>query len=471
MKQITFFVMMLLASYGLNAQNTLLGSNAGYSLTSGNDNTFLGGYAGYATQTGKENTYVGIGAGFLNRFGSNNVCIGAYAGFNNMGSNKLFIANSAFDTPLIYGDFADDKLTVNGSLGVGEAVPAIPNADIKLYVNGRFSQEFSGNIGGIGNNDLWSSLGRSFAPNANVPEVYGMLNQWGDNSFIAGIKDGEHATVSWAGPNSRLDFDYLDGNFNSQLTAAIIPNGFYRFFVNGNVAAAGIWVDSDRRYKKDVKTITNALDKIEAIDGVTYQYKKETINGRNLEQFKAGNTLGFIAQDLEKILPELVNKDENGYYAVNYDGMIPVLVEGIKEQQQVISNQQEEITTQQEIITNLQARMDRLEALLNNQSNVTPSQGSIDTKIENAAYSGIVLQQNAPNPFNNITKIEYELPKELATASLVIYDMNGRSLAEYSVSGKGMVEFDATGLSNGTYIYAMTNQGKSIATRKMIIQK
>jgi len=105
------------------------------------------------------------------------------------------------------------------------------------------------------------------------------------------------------------------------------------------------------------------------------------------------------------------------------------------------------------------------------ESDATPPQGSIDNNIESADYSGIVLQQNAPNPFGNITTINYELSRDLNGAKLVIYDLNGRTIANYNVVGTGSVEFDSTGLNSGTYAYAIVVDGQSIATNKMVIAK
>ena len=62
-------------------------------------------------------------------------------------------------------------------------------------------------------------------------------------------------------------------------------------------------------------------------------------------QFELSNKpqVGFLAQEVEKLLPEAVTKDDQGYYAVNYSAVVPVLVEALKEQQQQIEKQQQQI--------------------------------------------------------------------------------------------------------------------------------
>ena len=100
--------------------NVFVGESSGKSNTSGNSNLFLGTNAGYLNSSGKENVFVGKEAGMLNTTGSGNVFLGYSAGTSETGSNKLYIENSATSSPLIYGDFANDSLAINGSLAIKE---------------------------------------------------------------------------------------------------------------------------------------------------------------------------------------------------------------------------------------------------------------------------------------------------------------------------------------------------------------
>jgi hypothetical protein len=96
--------------------NTFLGKNAGYLNKTGYENTFVGVWAGYKT-TGSSNTFLGYRAGYSNTTGTGNVFIGYRAGENETESNKLYIANSSVDPPLIYGDFS------TGYVGIGTTEP------------------------------------------------------------------------------------------------------------------------------------------------------------------------------------------------------------------------------------------------------------------------------------------------------------------------------------------------------------
>jgi hypothetical protein len=133
-------------SGGVN--NTFLGNDAGYSNTTGSFNTFLGYYAGTYNTTGSFNTFLGNGAGGGNTTGSESVFLGYRAGYFETGSNKLYIDNSDTSTPLIYGEFDNDILRINGRLGVLKS----PGASYQLDVNGAVNAtSFVGDGSGLTN--------------------------------------------------------------------------------------------------------------------------------------------------------------------------------------------------------------------------------------------------------------------------------------------------------------------------------
>ena len=77
------------------------------------------------------------------------------------------------------------------------------------------------------------------------------------------------------------------------------------------------------------------------------------------KQFTETKQLGFIAQEIEKIYPEVVMTDKDGYKSVDYSRLTPVLVEAIKELNAVIGNQSSVIGKQQLAIDNLKAEVDK----------------------------------------------------------------------------------------------------------------
>jgi hypothetical protein len=86
---------------------------------------------------------------------------------------------------------------------------------------------------------------------------------------------------------------------------------------------------SDRRFKENITPIESPLSKILKIGGYTYDWKEEN----KIEHGYEGNDVGVIAQEIEEVLPQLVQTRESGYKAVKYDKLVALLIEGIKEQQ------------------------------------------------------------------------------------------------------------------------------------------
>ena len=103
---------------------------------------------------------------------------------------------------------------------------------------------------------------------------------------------------------------------------------------------------SDRRFKENITPIENAIDKIVKISGNTYDWKEENKSEHGYE----GNDVGVIAQEIEGVLPQLVQTRENGYKAVKYEKLVALLIEGIKEQQKQIHSLTIEIEKLKELI-------------------------------------------------------------------------------------------------------------------------
>lgn len=103
-----------------------------------------------------------------------------------------------------------------------------------------------------------------------------------------------------------------------------IANPAYNLDVNGTIRGSNV-SPSDVRWKEHVKTLDNSLDKVNKLRGVSFQWKDKAKG--------IGKQIGLIAQEVEKIFPEVVSEDNEGYKSVAYDKLVGVLVEAIKEQQ------------------------------------------------------------------------------------------------------------------------------------------
>jgi hypothetical protein len=120
----------------------------------------------------------------------------------------------------------------------------------------------------------------------------------------------------------------------SKTTGALIVTG--GIGTSGDVFAGGdvvAYASSDRRLKDNIQPIQNPLQKINQIGGYSFEWNQEA------QDIYRGKDYGVIAQEIEEILPELVDTRENGYKAVKYDKLVSLLIEGIKD----LSKQVEEL--------------------------------------------------------------------------------------------------------------------------------
>lgn len=159
---------------------------------------------------------------------------------------------------------------------------------------------------------------------------------------------------------------------------------------------------------------------------------------------------GLIAQELQKIYPTLVTENQDGYLAVNYIEIIPLLVRSIQE---------------------LNAKVEQYE---NGGTPVYKAQ-TRTADAEATAVDAIVttLYQNTPNPFTESTLIRCDVTDNVVKADLYIYNMNGEQIAEYAVTERGetSITIDGGSLNAGMYLYALIADGQVIDTKRMILTK
>jgi len=129
--------------------------------------------------------------------------------------------------------------------------------------------------------------------------------------------------------------------------------------INGDLELAGTVIDiSDEKFKQNVVSIDDAVALVMQLEGVRYDWNENALQKFSLEDTKQ---IGFVAQDVEAVFPELVKKSSEGYLMVDYAKITPVLVQAIKEQQRKIQKLEEENKKMAE----LEKRLEALEKLLN----------------------------------------------------------------------------------------------------------
>ena len=132
----------------------------------------------------------------------------------------------------------------------------------------------------------------------------------------------------------------------------------YRVRINGSLYCNGnVVAYSDRRKKKNIVTIDNALDKVLQLRGVYYERIEDLVDDR--DDLYKGRQVGMIAQEVQEVLPEVVSyAEEIDEYALDYPKMVGLLVEAHKDQQKLINSQQEKIDKLEEMVYNLMNKME-----------------------------------------------------------------------------------------------------------------
>lgn len=224
---------------------------------------------------------------------------------------------------------------------------------------------------------------------------------------------------------------------------------WYSFPVGHNTLKAKDYIKmSDRVLEDNINPIKDGLQTVLRLQGVTYNLKSD--NGDN-----PTTEYGFIAQDVENIIKDITQKSSKGYLGLDYDEIIPFLVEAIKEQQTMINEQQA-------MIEEMRAAGFGTEKSVpyNNRAETPTSQSDMPR-----------LFQNNPNPYKENTQIAYYLPENTVSASLMLFDLQGTLISTHALPGKGQGTFllNAGSLKAGMYHYTLVANGEAVDTKKMIL--
>jgi hypothetical protein len=318
---------------------------------------------------------------------------------------------------------------------------------------------------------------------------FGRKEYYGWNVFIGEYLDYDTDCLWLHGKNGLA----ITANGDGSDLIARYETGGRKFTFNCDMYAYGVKLTSDGRLKTDVNKIGNSRSQLRKLNGVSYHLlnKEEKVPVSKLKSLQANDTIaltekekrnkaeyealaakrkantpkrmGFIAQDLLKVYPELVSQDSSGYYAVDYIGLIPVIVEAMKEQDSLIESQNETIKSLKSQVATL---IDCCEGKSKSKNKSLELDNATSTNLESA-----ILYQNSPNPFSETTQIKFYLPTSVKNAALYIYDMQGiqKKKIEVSQRANGSVTIHGSEFVAGMYIYTLIADGKEIDTKRMIL--
>jgi hypothetical protein len=358
---------------------TAEGCNALNFLTTGAGNTGLGWYSLYVNTTGSYSTGVGAGALLLNNADSNTAMGAAAMLLNTTGTENTAIGTDAlvynagggFNTAV--GAFALFKSTVGLNTAVGDralfnnmigdqntAVGGAGCCGAALFsnVSGRFNTAVGGGAlssntdgndntavgAGALNSDVHGSENAAVGLNA-------LVNATGSNNVALGSNAGNQAVAN--------DNVYIGYNMQGSPGES---NACYIKSIFGQTAAGGsaVFIDansklgtvtSSKRYKEAIKPIGTASEALFELNPITFHYKKE-IDPAGKSQF------GLVAEDVEKVNPDLVVRDKEGKpYSVRYDQVNTLLLNEFLKEHRAFVEEQHKVAQQQKEIDLLKAEL------------------------------------------------------------------------------------------------------------------
>ena len=260
--------------------------------------------------------------------------------------------------------------------------------------------------------------------------------------------------LSWTF-NNRTKYLHIDVTpANPRISGTGNQIVFYNSFTNthNSIQVANVYNSSDERAKTNIQTLSSGLNTVLNLRPVSYNWK----NDNNTKSLKSENTLnlstelerektqyGFIAQEVEKILPDAVITDENGFKLINYTAIIPHLVQSVQELQGVVAEQKTEI--------------ENLTSQLNYPNN-------------NISLNKIT--KCTPNPTSGIITFEYSLSESSSMATILITDLTGAIKDTFDCLPLSVsITKDFYSLKDGIYIATLSVNGDVKDSKQFVVRK
>ena len=232
---------------------------------------------------------------------------------------------------------------------------------------------------------------------------------------------------------------------------------------NGDVWCNSVTEYSDSVLKENVNVIQNAESIVLSLRGVRYNHKPAILSNP-LDSITIISTaspkthIGLIAQEVELIVPEVVNINDNGLKGVSYSNLVALLIEAFKE-----------------LSIEVDSLKDDLDKCCDNNM-IIESGGMKISELQQEEITSVdraMLFQNKPNPFHLKSTIEFYIPEEAKVSWIMIFDLQGNLLEEISISNRGFssIEINGDSFKPGMYLYSLIVDGKEIDTKRMILTR
>lgn len=365
------------------ASNLFAGSSAGRDNTTGGNNAFFGTNSGLFNSTGSSNTFMGRSAGNFNSTGSNNAFFGTDAGLNNQsGSSNTAIgantevgsgltnvtaigANAQVGTSnsLVLGSINGvNNATADTNVGIGTTTPS---ERLEVFGNGRFTGSLT--LGSpeatnlTGKLSIFNFTGLNIVLRDTANDVEGFLGLNAGSGVFVGSSTSSNFGIR-TNNTTRMTFDTAGnvGIGDSTPSDVLDVSGDIRVGTSGtngclknnNGGTITGTCSSDIRFKKNVSYFSNVLGKVSQLRPAYYSWRADEFADR---KFGTRREAGLIAQDVEKIMPELVTEDAEGYKQIDYSKLPLLTIQAVREQQEQIEALQKINALQQQQINELKA--------------------------------------------------------------------------------------------------------------------
>ena len=279
-----------------------------------------------ANNTGTYFTNIGYAAGRYNSSMNFNVHLGYAAG--NRGTNA--IKNVAIGAYAMYAD-SGSYMTGDNSTSVGHE--SMYNISSGYNNSGLGYQSFYNLTTGYNNTAIGNFAGDAL--------LTGYNNTYLGNSTDASSTSAINQTMIGYDAAGQADNSVTLGN--SDVTAIYMAEDSGATIYAGNATFGGdVTISSDIRLKSNIVSLGSTLSKLLLIDGKSY-----TMNSDGKDK------IGVLAQEVQEVFPELVGEDTEGMLTVNYQGLVPVLINALKEQESKINDQQNQIDELKNLVNRL----------------------------------------------------------------------------------------------------------------------
>ena len=314
----------------LSFQNYFIGHQSGINNTSGSNNLFLGYESGRWNNSGGSNVFIGPNAGYNNSTGFGNIFIGNRAGYSNahIDSSAMVTTEGSYNVYIGYN--SGEEVTrgrYNTYVGYATCASGI-TGEFNTYIGNQAGNQSKGD------NNVFlgvkaGELCREGSNNTFLGYYAGQRCYAGSGNVFVGYFAGYGADV-----DNKLYID--NSSTSSPLIYGDFDDGSELVQINGDLCYTGsLAACSDLRYKMNITPIVNALGIITNFSPVYYYWNKNSFIDYKPSERKQ---IGLIAQEVEKVLPELVSENKEGYKVIDYSKITPILIESVKEQQTQIED-------------------------------------------------------------------------------------------------------------------------------------